>query len=398
MPWHDEPPLPEPRVMLAAATGDAPAPGSGTWIYVMGNWAYGSPPWAGGTVVAYDPQAHSWSTVAPLPTARQSLAATSTPGRVHALGGSEDTGATAAHSIYEPATNTWSAGAPLPTARTGLAAVTGPDGLVYALGGLDPLGPVLAAVDAYDPVADTWAPKAPMPTPRVELAAVTGHDGLIYALGGQDSIDSGPLATVEIYDPATGTWTSGSPLPSATSALAAAVGPNGLIYAIGGHGADYISTASVYSYDPTTPAAGWAQWAPMPTARSWLAAATGPDGLVYAIGGANSQGPTSPVDTPWFDTVEAFAFNPSDGFEQQILDELKEIGIVGTLLGGVASGAGVGIWIGKHFIPIPPRSPAMSFILGAAAPYLAGAIENRQLSQLIQQLRPDGAGMDTAEP
>jgi hypothetical protein len=40
----------------------------------------------------------------------------------------------------------------------------------------------------------------------------------------------------------------------------------------------------------------------------------------------------------------------------------------------------------------------MSTILDAAAPYLGGAIENPQLGQLIQKLRPDEAGMGTAGP
>ena len=72
-----------------------------------------------------------------------------------------------------------------------------------------------------------------------------------------------------------------------------------------------------------------------------------------------------------------------------MLDDLKKMGIVGTLLGGVDRGARGGIVIGKHFIPIPPRSPLMSFILGAAAPHLGDAIENHQLGQLIQNLRPN---------
>jgi hypothetical protein len=125
----------------------------------------------------------------------------------------------------------------------------------------------------------------------------------------------------------------------------------------------------------------------MSSERALLGVATGPDGLVYAIGGSITE--TNSV----LDTVEAF--NPQ-GFEQQVLDDLKKMGIVGTLLGGVDRGAGGGIVIGKHFIPIPPRSPLMSFILGAAAPHLGNAIENPQLGQLIQNLRPNEAGTDIA--
>ena len=212
-----------------------------------------------------------------------------------------------------------------------VAAVTGPDGFVYALGGWVGGGggsnQVLAVVEAYDPATNAWAPKAPMPTPRAGLAAVTAG-GLIYALGGGDGVGS-PLATVETYDPKTDKWTSGSPLPAARTGLAAAVGPNGQIYAIGGNAADGTSTASVYSYDPATPAAGWAQQDPLSTERALLAAATGP-GLVYAIGGYTSAANSD------LDTVEAYM---PYGFEQQVLNDLKKMGIVGTLLGGVARGS-----------------------------------------------------------
>ena len=276
--------------------------------------------------------------------------------------------------------------------------MTGPDGHVYALGGVDVVGQAYeptAVVEAYDRATDTWHPKAPMQTPRAALAAVTAG-GLIYALGGLTGSGGagGPVATVETYNPATDKWHSQAPLPSAALGLAAAVGPDGLIYAIGGNGADGTSTTSVYSYDPATPSAGWAPQDPLPTARTWLAAVTGPDGLVYAIGGQNWY-ERSPVDNVFLDTVEAYA---PYGFEQQVLNDLKKMGIVGTLLGGVARGSSGGVVIGKHFIPIPPRSPVMAFILGAAAPYLGGAIENPQLGQLIQQLRPDQASTGIAGP
>ncbi len=67
---------------------------------------------------------------------------------------------------YDPATNTWSTRAPMPTARTLLAAATGPDGLTYVFGGL-PAGPgVLNTVEAYDPVTNTWRTVPSMPTVR----------------------------------------------------------------------------------------------------------------------------------------------------------------------------------------------------------------------------------------
>lgn len=383
MPWTNEPPLAVPQFDLAATTGDAPAPGSGSRIYAIGGGGGGHEV---ATVAAYDTQAKSWSAVTAMPTPRSALAAAATPGRVHALGGiglAYDVLAT--HEIYQPATNAWSTAAPLPTARYWLAATTGPDGLVYALGGLDKHN-TFATVEAYNPATDTWATRAPMPTARQGLAAVTGPDGLIYAIGGFSSPNL--LATVETYDPATDTWTPRAPLPSATVWLAAAVGPNGLIYAIGGvdDGNNNV-TARVYSYDPAAPAAGWANRAQLATARADLAAATGPDGLVYAIGGSAGQA----AGYAAFDTVEAYTFDPNDGATHQIPDGLKKKEIYGTPLGGIDVGAGGGVVIGNHFIPIPPHSPAMSAILDAAAPHAGGAFEHAGLGPLIQQLRPAGS-------
>ena len=52
---------------------------------------------------------------------------------MHILGGFDDTYTPlATHDVYDPATNTWTSKAPLPTARGGLAAVTGSDGHIYA--------------------------------------------------------------------------------------------------------------------------------------------------------------------------------------------------------------------------------------------------------------------------
>ena len=74
-------------------------------------------------------------------------------------------------------------------------------------------------------------------------------------------------------------------MPTARSLLAAVTGPDGRIYAIGGENASgRLDTVEVY--DPSTNT--WAKAAPMPTARNHLAATMGPDNLIYAIGGVSS--------------------------------------------------------------------------------------------------------------
>jgi len=330
MSWTYEESLNQPRAGLAAATFDAPAPQSGSRIYAIGG-IYGiggagttDPVTVFATVEAYDTSTKSWWPINPLHTARGGLAAASGPDGLHALGGVDASGTfLTTHEIYDPATGQWSPAQSMPTTRFGFAAATGPgpDGLIYAIGGYSapqPAGQVLNSVDAYDPATGAWSSTPPMPmqTPRVWPAAVTGLDGVIYAIGGFSS--EGPVSTVEAYYPSLDRWLPKPSLPAAGYGLAAAVDPKGLIYAIGGADAINDPQPSVYSYDPARPAAEWTEKDPLLTAQFLLGAATGSDGLIYAIGGANS--------TSTLGTVEAFtppdpcasiraqieSFNPSD--------------------------------------------------------------------------------------
>jgi N-acetylneuraminic acid mutarotase len=228
----------------------------------------------------YDPATDSWSTLAPLPIGRANhAAAAGADGRIYAIGGNDSN-----VEAYNPATNTWSAVAPLPTPRGFLAATTGADGRIYAVGGYGPLD----TLEAYNPATNSWSTLAPMPTARSFLAAAAGADGRIYAIGGDNSLDGidNPLNTVEAYNPATNSWSAVAPMPTARSLLAAARGPDGRIYAIGGSNDSHGDTLdSVERYDPATNT--WSTVAPIPIARYDVGAATGADGRIYAIGGAN---------------------------------------------------------------------------------------------------------------
>jgi N-acetylneuraminic acid mutarotase len=200
MPWTEESPLPHPRMGLAAATCDAPAPGSGSRIYAIGGLASHN---AVATVEAYDTAQKTWSATPAMPTPRSWLAAASSPGRLHALGGWGDTATPfAAHEVYEPANNAWSSqAAPLPTARGALAAVTGPDGLIYAIGGGNKQAAALDSVERYDPQADSWTPSPhPLPAATKYPAGVVGPTGMIYAIGGADA-KANYTADVYSYDP-----------------------------------------------------------------------------------------------------------------------------------------------------------------------------------------------------
>jgi hypothetical protein len=211
----------------------------------------------------------------------------------------------------QTSSGSWRTVAPMPTAREGLAAVMGPDGKIYAIGGynFNTLEGYLNTLEAYNPSTNTWtcsvgdpssgcssASMAPMPTARWALAAATGPDGRIYAIGGWNA--NGQLNAVEAYNPSANTWATVAPLPTRRYLLGAATGSHGRIYALGGCCGGGLSVDTVEAYDPPTNT--WSTVASMPTARWALAAATGPDGRIYAIGGSNPQMATD------FNTVEVY--------------------------------------------------------------------------------------------
>merc|ERR1712091_667191 len=229
----------------------------------------------------------AWSEVAPMPTARDGLAAGVVDGKLYALGGASNDGELAplldTVEVYDPAANTWDTVAPMPSKRWMMAAGV-VDGKLYALGGENFDGSVLDTVEVYDPAANTWDTVAPMPTARGSLAAgVVG--GKLYALGGNAGGDDF-VHTVEVYDPATDTWHTVAPMSTKPANLAAAV-VDGKLYTLGGlvndpaieeTGQKAIDTVGVY--DPATDT--WAVVAPMPTARYGLAAGV-VDGKLYAL-------------------------------------------------------------------------------------------------------------------
>src|SRR5438874_829660 len=79
--------------------------------------------------------------------------------------------------------SSWSTVAPMPTARTALAAATGSDGRTYAIGGFDGTN-ILNTVEAYTPGSNSWSTVTPLPTARTALAAAEGLDGQLYVIGG----------------------------------------------------------------------------------------------------------------------------------------------------------------------------------------------------------------------
>ena len=194
---------------------------------------------------------------------------------------------------------------PLPTARAFAAGVTGPDGAIYVFGGIDNNGTLSTVVEVWEPTNQQWFARAGMPTARVALgAAVDVIFGQIYLVGGIANLQTlNPVATVEAYDVYNDRWYCStlknscdnqyqpSPLSTPRSDLAIISGPDGKLYAIGGANKAQIFT-TVEAYDSQTNT--WENSEALPTARAdHSAIVSTQDGLIYVLGGQSDVASSS---------------------------------------------------------------------------------------------------------
>ena len=234
--WSSKADMPTARAYLGAGVVN------GSLYAVGGGCNCSGGPASVTTLEAYDPVAGTWSSNAPMPTARSDLAAAVVNGVLYAVGGS---GSGSTVEAYDPGSNTWSAKAPLPTARYDLAAaVVG--GLIYAVGGVDSRANRLATVEAYDPVANTWTTKANMPTPR-QGPAVGVVGGILYVVGGTSGF--GAYTVVEAYDPVANSWSTKDPMREARAFPGVAVA-GGLLFVMGGYGQTGPGLSSLEAFTP----------------------------------------------------------------------------------------------------------------------------------------------------
>jgi N-acetylneuraminic acid mutarotase len=190
--WTLKNPMPMPVRSPAGAVLD------GIFYVTGGAITYPQPATPLQTVFAYNPVTDSWSTRAPMPTARGSHGVAAINGILYAVGGNSPAGVFSTLEAYDPITDTWSTKTPMPTARY-LISVTVLNGLLYAAGGVDVIGNYLDTVEAYNPVTDSWATLSSMPTAR-QQPALGALDGKIYAAGGYTPT-SGSLSVLEVFTP-----------------------------------------------------------------------------------------------------------------------------------------------------------------------------------------------------
>ena len=152
-------------------------------IYVAG----GRPPHEKAFAV-YDPAADSWETLPDLPNQRNHMTGVAIAGRIHVVGGRLGLGLgyakTAAHDVFDPASRTWSTAAPLLSARSGMNGVMA-RGCFHVWGGeAPPPAGMTPDHDYYDPRTDEWKRLRPMPIPIHGVNGSAFVNGLIHVPGG----------------------------------------------------------------------------------------------------------------------------------------------------------------------------------------------------------------------
>ncbi len=231
---------------------------------------------------------NTWTTEAPMPTARGYLDTAVVKGKIYAIGGSGPIGT---NEEYDPATDNWTTKSPMPTPEQSFAIAVFQD-KIYCIGGL-PYGNT-GVNQVYDPATDTWTTKTPMPTPRYGLQANV-VDGKIYLMGGvklNEGYDQGfqLLNITEVYNPSSDTWTSASPMPNPAGYVSAVV--DNKIYLIGEE------QTQIYN----------------PTANSWAAGAPPLENITL---GANGQSSSAGATTGLMSPKRIYVY---DGSSLQVYD------------------------------------------------------------------------------
>lgn len=189
----------------------------------------------------YNPSTNGWSTAAPIPTRRDRAGVVAFGTKIYVIGGYQITGtpptttspALNVVEVYDTVTNSWTTLAPMPTAREGLLASV-VEGKIYAIGGdTVPGTSATGIVEAYDPTNNAWTTGlAVMPNPRGIIMGGTICGDTILAIGGENA-GGVVVNTNEAYQPLTNNWVTHPSMPTARAEGGSATVSN-TTYVVGG--------------------------------------------------------------------------------------------------------------------------------------------------------------------
>jgi N-acetylneuraminic acid mutarotase len=213
--WSELPPMPTPRGAHAAVSvdnkiyviGGAKIPSG---MDLPDGLTPGGPIELLGTMEAFDTEKNTWTVLKPMTLPRNHHDVAYLDGKLYVIGGSVGScfprgwaSNVSMNEVYDIATDTWSTRAPMPTARSGVGAVV-IDGKIYVIGGegwVDELGGVFRTNEAYNPKSESWVEKTPMPTARHGFAKGV-LDGKLYAVSGVSLMHMFSVVAVnEVYTP-----------------------------------------------------------------------------------------------------------------------------------------------------------------------------------------------------
>lgn len=174
-------------------------------------------------------------------------------GNVYAFGGLDANGnvlASAerfANSTSVPPTSLWTAIAPMPDTVFGAPVVFDGNDSIYVFGGGNTGGANSVSYNTYrySVSAGNWATMAPMLVATRESATARGLNGKIYVMGGLGA--NGAIADIQVYDTATNSWSLDAPLPHPVHGAAAVLDGQNRLMLIGGMDGNHSAVASVWT-------------------------------------------------------------------------------------------------------------------------------------------------------
>ena len=300
--WTSMPAYPTPVMDNAVATGPDGR------VYSIGG-IDGTSLLSGGYV--YDPAAGTWSAITGGPAiAREKPQAAFLGGLLYVTGGWDVNGNTVATTeVYDPQRHTWSTAAPIPTAYAAAASAT-LDGKWYLVGGCSDSGCGNSQVQVYDPATDTWSTAADYPE-GISWLSCGGISGVLYCAGGTTQVEGTTHAYA--YDPVTGAWSRLPNMPLDLWASASTVADGRFLVSSGSSDLLGAQTNIGYAYDPAA-----RTWSALPNTINPYYRSGSACGF-FKIGGAPSTFDAQPdveqlpgldscvpaADVPWLSTAPA---------------------------------------------------------------------------------------------
>jgi N-acetylneuraminic acid mutarotase len=142
-------------------------------------------------VLSLDHPSTGWEPLAPVPLARNHLAAEVLNGKIYVIGGQTGTNDATGNKtdvfVWDAAADTWTAAADLPRPLSHMSeATTVLNGRIYVAGGLTTGADDIANASVYDPTTDDWSAITSLPGDRFSGVLVE-IEGVLYFTGGSNN-------------------------------------------------------------------------------------------------------------------------------------------------------------------------------------------------------------------